>query len=81
MPDGRIGIFDPAPVAPEMADLPPHARAQPSLRRLRKLACAGIRLLNTFKIKDVGGRDQPGHDDIKILPSEGWRSLARPSPA
>src|SRR5262245_49986329 len=41
-------------------------RLQPSLRRLRKLACAASTSLGLGNIEDVDGRDKPGHDGESV---------------
>src|SRR5205085_1306871 len=42
----------------------------PSLRRLRKLACAGIHAF--LSSKDVDGRDKPGHDNEENTAMDAW---------
>ena len=44
------------------AVMPAHSRPKDGVASLAYVA--GIHVLFSFKIKDVDGRDEPGHDDV-----------------
>jgi hypothetical protein len=48
---------------------------QPSLRRLRKLACAGIQVFGQ-RSEDVDGQDEPGHDELRNKMLKGTASAS-----